>query len=262
MKKKLITYVTAAMMLATLSSPVAAHAATDIDNNLEASSKTHKKITIEWDDVQSIDGYEVYRKSPSDGDYVLIDDVADLTESYTDTKVLHNTKYQYKFRPYKTVGTVTYYSDDNTVKVTAKTAKKPKPKIPQRVLSARKIIDVAETRIGCPYVWAAEGPSCFDCSGFVYWVFANTNVPVVRNVPRTSCEGLYGTFYDCIVSYDAYNDAQPGDIILFGDGGHYFHTGIALGNGQMIHASSSRGIMIADINWISCSGTAVLRVLK
>jgi len=176
--------------------------------------------------------------------------------------VQQKTEYKYKFRPYKTVGLATYYSDDNIQEVAATTPKKPKPKIPQRVLSAKKIIDTAETKIGCPYVWAAEGPSCFDCSGFVFWVFQNTNALTVRTVPRTSCAGFYSTFSDCVVSYNAYSDAQPGDIILFGNGGHYFHTAIALGNGQMIHASSSRGIIIADINCISCSGTAVLRVLK
>lgn len=262
MKKKLITGVTAAMMLLTLSSPVAASAATDINNNIEASSKNYKKVTIEWDTVDSIDGYEIYKMSPSDDDYVLIDNVADLTETYVDTKVQQKTEYKYKLRPYKTIGMTTYYSDDNIQEVAVTTPKKPKPKIPQRVLSAKKIINTAETKIGCPYVWAAEGPSCFDCSGFVFWVFQNTNVPTVRTVPRTSCAGLYSTFSDCVVSYNAYSDAQPGDIILFGNGGHYFHTAIALGNGQMIHASSSRGIIIADINCISCSGTAVLRVLK
>lgn len=248
-------------MLLTLSNPVVASATTNIDNNIEASSETHKIIKIKWEDVQSVDGYEIYRKSPSDERYQLIDTVADSAGKYRDNDVKPNTEYQYNLRPYKQIGTETYYGEDLKT-LTVKTPKKPKPKVPQRVISANHIIELAETRIGCPYVWAAEGPSCFDCSGFVYWVFLNSNVPTVRDIPRTSCDGLYGTFSDCVVSYDAYSDARPGDIILFSNGGHYTHTAIALGDGQMIHASSSKGICIADIGCISCSGTAVLRVLK
>ena len=29
------------------------------------------------------------------------------------------------------------------------------------------VVDYAMSRIGCPYVWAAEGPDAFDCSGLV-----------------------------------------------------------------------------------------------
>ena len=34
----------------------------------------------------------------------------------------------------------------------------------------------ALTRIGNPYVWAAAGPTAFDCSGLVVWAFAQEGI--------------------------------------------------------------------------------------
>ncbi|MGL5506954.1 MAG: SH3 domain-containing protein, partial [Paraclostridium sp.] len=34
-----------------------------------------------------------------------------------------------------------------------------------------KAIDIAKSKLGHPYVWGAEGPKSFDCSGFIYYIF-------------------------------------------------------------------------------------------
>src|SRR5690606_19336062 len=40
--------------------------------------------------------------------------------------------------------------------------------------SGNSIVSYAMRYIGYPYVWAAAGPSAFDCSGFIYWVVTNS----------------------------------------------------------------------------------------
>jgi cell wall-associated NlpC family hydrolase len=96
--------------------------------------------------------------------------------------------------------------------------------------SAQRVIDIAKTRIGAPYVYGASGPSSFDCSGFTSWVFAQVGI----GLPRTAQEQwLAGP-------HVSYADAQPGDILAWaGDSsapGYVTHVAIYLGNGQMISA--------------------------
>ena len=38
------------------------------------------------------------------------------------------------------------------------------------------LISVAQSKLGCPYVWGAKGPNSFDCSGFVYWCLNQVGV--------------------------------------------------------------------------------------
>lgn len=260
MKKNLLKYIVAGSILFTTAFPVAADAAT-IENaitvpRIQATTIDDNSIKLSWDKMDCVDGYQIYKYNPEKEEYILLKTIygQDAGE-YTDSDLDPETKYGYKIRAFKQIGTQTYYVEDVDT-ASATTAEDPMKEI-------NKIIWTAKTKIGCPYVWAAEGPSCFDCSGFVYWVFNHCGAELKDNVyiPRTSCDGLYSTLNNYIVSYNL-NDAQTGDIILFRNGGHYSHTAIALGNGLMIHASSSKGICIADINCITCSGGAVIRVVK
>lgn len=93
---------------------------------------------------------------------------------------------------------------------------------------AQAIINLAKAQLGKPYVWGAEGPSTFDCSGLIYYVYGQNGV----NLPRTSREqSNVGTTV-------SQSQLQPGDLIFSstdGSGG-VNHVGIYIGNGQMIHA--------------------------
>ena len=48
---------------------------------------------------------------------------------------------------------------------------------------ADKVIEFAKTLLGKPYVWGAEGPSSFDCSGYTQYVFKKS---VGISLPRVS----------------------------------------------------------------------------
>ena len=77
--------------------------------------------------------------------------------------------------------------------------------------------------LGKPYVWGAAGPSYFDCSGLVMYVYAQVGVSLPHNAAAQ-----YG--YGSPVSY---GDLQPGDLVFFEGLGH---VGIYIGGGQFIHA--------------------------
>ena len=110
--------------------------------------------------------------------------------------------------------------------------------------SVSKVISYAKKLLGKPYVWGAEGPSSFDCSGFTYYVFKNAaNI----NLPRVSKDqSNYGT-------YVKKSDLKAGDLIFFDtsgeNDGNVSHVGIYLGNNQFIHCSSSKGqVVISEMS--------------
>ena len=111
---------------------------------------------------------------------------------------------------YLTTGVVEYTSTDNSTKVQA-------------------VIDLAHKQLGKPYVWGAEGPNSFDCSGLIYYVYKNA---AGITLPRTS-----SAQYSAGVAVSRSN-LKAGDLIFSStDGtGNITHVAIYVGDGQMIHA--------------------------
>jgi len=91
--------------------------------------------------------------------------------------------------------------------------------------SSNAIVAYAETFLGTPYVYGANGPSSFDCSGFTKYVYAHFGISLGR------------TTYDQIDQgqYVSRGDLQPGDLVFFGSGSPH-HVGMYIGNGSYIHA--------------------------
>ncbi len=98
--------------------------------------------------------------------------------------------------------------------------------------SGVEAVRLAYTFSGVPYVWGGASRAGMDCSGFVKTVWEMMG----RKLPRTAREqALVGEWVDI-------TDIQPGDRLYFNcKGGPVDHTGIYVGNGMFIHASSSRG---------------------
>ena len=109
---------------------------------------------------------------------------------------------------------------------------------------ANEVIAYAKTLLGKPYVWGAQGPNSFDCSGFTYYVFKNKAGIVL---PRTSsAQSKYGT-------YVSKSNLKAGDLVFFdtngANDGNVSHVGMYIGNGQMIHATyGQKKIVIANFN--------------
>lgn len=101
------------------------------------------------------------------------------------------------------------------------------------------IVSIAQSKLGCPYVWGATGPDSFDCSGFVYWVYQQQGI----NVPR-STDGYKA--YAGSATEISWSEAQPGDILIVFDserGTSSGHAGIYIGNDQYIHSPQSGDVV-------------------
>ncbi|WP_343101365.1 NlpC/P60 family protein [Romboutsia sp. MSSM.1001216sp_RTP31141st1_G3_RTP31141_220114] len=102
---------------------------------------------------------------------------------------------------------------------------------------ASKLINIAKSKLGSPYVWGATGPNKFDCSGLTSWCYKQIGI----NIPRTSREqGVAG-------KYVSKANLQPGDLVFFNN--PISHVGMYIGNGQMIHAPKPGDVVkIVSIN--------------
>ncbi|MFC9622640.1 NlpC/P60 family protein [Streptomyces sp. NPDC056930] len=90
--------------------------------------------------------------------------------------------------------------------------------------SGRKAVAFATEQIGKPYVWGAEGPRSYDCSGLTSQAWAAAGRPI----PRTSQEQWR------LLPHIAIKDMRPGDLIIYH--GDASHVGMYVGDGAIIHA--------------------------
>jgi murein DD-endopeptidase len=103
-----------------------------------------------------------------------------------------------------------------------------------------KAVSVAKANLGVPYRWGGISPSGFDCSGLVKYSYARAG----RTLNRTAADMFYGN------GYRIYNYIQPGDLMFYAPNkaSRPTHVAMYIGNGKMIMASSSRGVMITSTN--------------
>jgi cell wall-associated NlpC family hydrolase len=89
---------------------------------------------------------------------------------------------------------------------------------------ARTAIDAAFAALGKPYVYGAEGPDAFDCSGLMQRIWRQAGV----ELPRTSSEQAD------IGQRIPLTAIQPGDLVIYYAARD--HIGIYIGGGRIIHA--------------------------
>lgn len=106
----------------------------------------------------------------------------------------------------------------------------------------RALLDEADSWRGTPYLWGGNTRDGVDCSGFVLQVFkSSAGIPL----PRVS-----GQQYEYCRPIDKSN-LEPGDLVFFATSNKHdgvSHVGIYIGNGFMIHSSSSKGVIVSDLN--------------
>jgi peptidoglycan DL-endopeptidase CwlO len=104
--------------------------------------------------------------------------------------------------------------------------------LPADASKAARAIAFARAQIGEPYVFAAAGPSSWDCSGLTMAAYASAGVNI----------GIHSATaqYDLAASRGqlvGYSDARPGDLLFYTDGGgDMYHVAIYSGDGNMIEA--------------------------
>lgn len=104
----------------------------------------------------------------------------------------------------------------------------------------QQIVADAKKLLGTPYVWGGSTPKGFDCSGFVQYVMNMNGI----SLPRTTTEQY------TVGTYVAKSDLQPGDLVFLQNTyrAGISHVGIYVGDGKMIHASSSKGVVTSSLS--------------
>lgn len=91
---------------------------------------------------------------------------------------------------------------------------------------------------GTPYQFGRNSRDGIDCSAFVQRVFSeNFSMALSRSTSTQVNEG----------SEIARDELRPGDLVFFRTGRRTRHVGIYVGSGQMLHASTSRGVTVDNI---------------
>jgi peptidoglycan DL-endopeptidase CwlO len=98
-------------------------------------------------------------------------------------------------------------------------------------------VQAALTRIGSPYTWGGSGPNQFDCSGLVMWAFQQAGISLPHSSQALARGGQ---------AVDM-SQMQPGDVVTYYSDAS--HTGIYIGDGMMVHASTyGTPVRVAPVN--------------
>ncbi len=94
---------------------------------------------------------------------------------------------------------------------------------------AQAAIAFARAQIGEPYVWAADGPDSWDCSGLTMgaWATGGTSLPHYSVAQYEQSTPI------------AAGDLRPGDLLFWGSSSSpssIYHVALYTGDGMMIHA--------------------------
>jgi hypothetical protein len=103
---------------------------------------------------------------------------------------------------------------------------------------AQDVVDFAARQIGRPYVWGAEGPNSFDCSGLMQYVFQEFGIDLPRRAVDQSRVGDR-----------AGRRLERGDLLFFSTDERQSlvtHVGVYEGNNVMIDASKRHGRVRRD----------------
>ena len=110
-----------------------------------------------------------------------------------------------------------------------------------------KVLRYACDQLGDPYVWAAEGPNSFDCSGLTMRAWEAAGVSLPHNADAQSRYGRRVTPTE--------NSLQPGDLVFFHS--PISHVGIYLGHGLYLHAPHTGTVVkIAKLPWANLVAAA------
>ena len=123
------------------------------------------------------------------------------------------------------------------------------------------VIYVGQNQLGKPYVYGAEGPNKYDCSGFTQYCFKQIGVSLKRSAYSQGYDSSY-------TKISSTGSLKRGDLVFFNtvsDSDLSDHTGIYLGSGYFIHASSGgKKVVVSNLNSgyynrVFCWGRSILK---
>ncbi|MGW4527892.1 C40 family peptidase [Amycolatopsis sp. NPDC004378] len=114
----------------------------------------------------------------------------------------------------------------------------------------------ALAQLGKRYVWGAEGPDAFDCSGLMQASWAHAGVAISRSTATQVHDG---------VAVGSLSQVQPGDLVFIpgadGTPANPGHVGMFVGNGYMVDAfDEDHGVILTTLDSWAPKVVAIRRV--
>lgn len=114
----------------------------------------------------------------------------------------------------------------------------------QRRLEDRgaRVVDAAMNQLGTPYGWGGNGPDRFDCSGLTSFAWRSVGV----DIPRTSRQ------QHAALEPVSRDELIPGDLVFYHS--PVSHVAIYIGDGEVVEAPNSGGVVRVRTDGLSRSG--------
>ncbi|HEY9141817.1 MAG TPA: C40 family peptidase [Bryobacteraceae bacterium] len=104
-------------------------------------------------------------------------------------------------------------------------------------LSTAEMLALSRRFLGLPYTWGGTSSFGYDCSGLVQMLERRHGVPLPRDAQPQADSSLLEPV--------SRKDLAPGDLLYFGSSPqHITHTGMYLGEGQFISATTYQAPMV------------------
>jgi cell wall-associated NlpC family hydrolase len=107
-----------------------------------------------------------------------------------------------------------------------------------------RVVAIAYAQVGKPYILGSTGPNAFDCSGLMFWSYAQVGI---SGFPRVAAD-QYKHLPKVSIS-----QLQPGDFLFFDTLGPLTHVGMYVGDlnndgkADMVHASDPKtGVILTS----------------
>jgi peptidoglycan DL-endopeptidase CwlO len=119
-----------------------------------------------------------------------------------------------------------------------KTGSYPNLNLPTANTVGEEALQYALTRRGDPYVWGADGPNEFDCSGLVKWAYAQVGIDLPHYTVSQWDMG----------EHISRSQLEPGDLVFFYP--TIEHVGMYVGDGLMLDApATGQVVQIQPVMW-------------
>jgi cell wall-associated NlpC family hydrolase len=111
--------------------------------------------------------------------------------------------------------------------------------VPVETIQKKSLYELIDNWWGTPYRLGGTTQKGIDCSAFVQTLMMGV---FAMQLPRTAREQKEAA------SWIPMDDLKEGDLIFFNTRGGVSHVGVYLHNNKFVHASTSGGVMISDLN--------------